>query len=213
MINKVFSILTQGSSASRKTERQDTPSAKKRRVLEALVPSNAGPLFRDLAAEQLVQCVRRSSLRGWLREFDPESLYDRPLTYPGVFSYQVAGGLDIEVNQIKPALNRVEYNFDIALDYQTNTIYFKGDSDLASAYTVVDGLSEPLNPVPCLAVVLKNPPTSGSATGALSCVAPFERTIIQALDDLPLSLRDSYNRSEGILETVAALVRDICEVF
>ena len=212
MINKVFTILTRGKGSLRKCDPDLTLASLSPLMLalhSVLIPKNMEGLYRDLAAEQLIQCLRHSSKREWLKTFDPDSDYNHPLVFPRALSYSTDPSAPITLSNIGIA-SFVSYHAKLFFDFDTQAVLVsRKDNESVFRYELVGGVSKPLELTPELYFMVVNPPETGTLTSSLEVVMPYYRDLLSVVESLPAGVRDESNLA--FTEQLAAAVVKLCE--
>ena len=215
MYNKIFSILTRGKGTKRQVSKVYEEDTSVQNIHKALVPDTKG-IFKDYAAEQLIQCVRSAYTAPVLRLFDPINRYEYPLSFPVVFSSSLNS---LEDNITVSYREQDEYAIDIEqttvmqINEDNNTITFlRGDREGETiTYEYTDGLTEAIELSKWVTIHLKDVP-AGVHTVELSYKLPYTRTLLDVVNDLPISASSRYEsiKHHQLPDFIASIVMDVC---
>jgi len=216
-INKAFTILTRKQGTLRHVSDCFQEEHLLKSIHNALVPANGTSPFIDYAAEQLIQCVRHSSVKTQLDLFDEQSKYQYPLAFPSLFEYSMIG--DISTSITVSYMSEGDYNKDLEqscnmeIDADAKIITFTGGNKAGTseAFTVTDNLSSVINISDKVAIRIRYPMT-GSHSVELNYILPFTRTLLDIKNELPaLALaRYDYIKEEQLPDYISGIVMDVC---
>lgn len=215
MYNKMFSILTRDKGSLRKTSGVYDKDIDIEQVHKVLVPDVDG-VFKDYAAEQLIQCAMSSYTAPAVRVFDPLNKYDYPLSFPVLFSSSLntlQDNITVSYRAQKKYAVDIEQTTIMRIDESNKTIAFlKGDRNgEVINYTYTDGLTEAIYINDWVTIHLKSLP-AGTHMVELSYKLPFTRTLLDVVNDLPISASSKYElvKYNQLPDYIAAIVMDVC---
>jgi len=217
MYNKMFSILTREKGTLRGVSKGvyiENPDLKA--IHNALVPNKDNTPFIDLAAEQLIQCVISSNMSKSMESFDPESLYRYPLEFPIVFEYHlsdIADNINVSYKEADTYNTVLEGSCLVEINRNGNKITFKKGDRVGDVeyFTYDDNLSSPIVINKNITININNL-SSGIYETELNYKLPYNRNLLDILNDLPPSVHSRYeyaSRSQ-LPDYIASIVMDTC---
>ena len=213
--NKIFSILTRGEGTLREISKVFKKDENIAGIHSALVPEGSSP-FIDLAAEQLIQCLMSSYMTEAAGNFDPESRYNYPLSFPMVFE----SSLNALEDNIVISYRKTE-GYNTVLENGANMVIYADANQLTFtsgprsgetvSYAVTGGLSDIIEIDSNITMHIKYPLT-GTHTVNLSWKLPFNRTLLDIKKELPASAGFRYQYMEHTLlpDYISGIVMDVC---